>query len=574
MCADYTGRIVRESGEGRAAVTAVARVVLTGFSGTGKSTVAGLVAQRLGWHAVDMDLEIERQAGMSIPAIFREHGEDDFRQREREALRAAVNLDSVVVATGGGACASEAAWADDVLRSPGTLVVTLDADPETIVARLRAQQAAQGETAERPMLAGEDPVARIRALKAQRQAYYDRANLTLVVDGVTAAQVADELTQVVELQQGLPLQIRLEADSAASLIRIRSGALDDAGTWMRERWPKARRAWIVTDANVAPHHLSRTTDVLERAGFAVASHVVAPGEGSKSLATSGELYDWLLGEGIERGDVVVALGGGVVGDLAGYVAATVLRGVGLVQIPTTLLSAVDSSVGGKTGINHPVGKNLIGAFLQPPLVIIDPDLLRTAPMRELRSGWGEVIKHAFIQRSTPGGERNDLLTFLERNAGNLLALAEPAISYAIWRNVALKAAVVQEDEREAGIRAYLNFGHTLGHAIEAADYHMLHGEAIAVGMCAAAAVGQGVGTCGHEVGERVRTLLRAAGLPEETSVDEARVLTLLLSDKKRVAGRQRYILPVNGGGVVMRDDVPADAVLAALRSVNRAIAVV
>ena len=181
MCADYTGRIVRESGEGRAAVTAVARVVLTGFSGTGKSTVAGLVAQRLGWHAVDMDLEIERQAGMSIPAIFREHGEDDFRQREREALRAAVNLDSVVVATGGGACASEAAWADDVLRSPGTLVVTLDADPETIVARLRAQQAAQGETAERPMLAGEDPVARIRALKAQRQAYYDRADITLAL---------------------------------------------------------------------------------------------------------------------------------------------------------------------------------------------------------------------------------------------------------------------------------------------------------------------------------------------------------------------------------------------------------
>jgi 3-dehydroquinate synthetase len=171
----------------------------------------------------------------------------------------------------------------------------------------------------------------------------------------------------------------------------------------------------------------------------------------------------------------------------------VLRGVGLVQVPTTLLSAVDSSVGGKTGINHSAGKNLIGAFLQPPLVIIDPDLLRTAPPRELRSGWGEVIKHAFIQRSTPGGERNDLLTFLERNAANLMALAEPAISYAIWRNVALKAAVVQEDEREVGIRAYLNFGHTLGHAIEAADYHLLHGEAIAVGMCAAAALGAGMG---------------------------------------------------------------------------------
>lgn len=560
-------------GQGTAAVAAVARVVLTGFSGTGKSTVAALLAQRLGWRAVDTDQEIERQAEMSIPAIFRDHGEAAFRQRERDALQAAVRQDAVVIATGGGASASEAAWGSDLLRSPGTLVIALDAGPETIVARLRAQQATQGETADRPMLAGEDPVARIRSLKAERQAFYDRADLTLVVENVTPEGVADEIAQVVALQGGQPLQIRLEADSAASLIRIRSGALDDAGAWLREQWPRARRAWIVTDANVAPHHLSRTTTTLEQAGFAVASHVVAAGEGSKSLATSAELYDWMLGGGIERGDVVVALGGGVVGDLAGYVAATVLRGVGLVQVPTTLLSAVDSSVGGKTGINHPAGKNLIGAFLQPPLVIIDPDLLRTAPPRELRSGWGEVIKHAFIQRSTPGGERNDLLTFLERNASNLLALAEPAISYAIWRNVALKAAVVQEDEREAGIRAYLNFGHTLGHAIEAADYHLLHGEAIAVGMCAAAALGAGVGVCSPDVGGRVRALLRVAGLPEEASVDEARVLTLLLSDKKRVAGRQRFILPLDCGGVVMRDDLPEEAVLAALHAVNRAIAV-
>lgn len=551
----------------------VARVVLTGFSGTGKSTVAALLAERLGWRAVDMDQEIERQAGTSIPAIFRDYGEADFRQRERDVLRDAIRQDAVVVATGGGACASDAAWSDDLLRSPGTLVITLDADPDTIVARLRAQQAVEGEAAERPMLAGDDPAGRIRALKAERQGYYDRADLTLVVDRVTADQVADEIALVVALQGGEPLQIRLEAASADSLIRIRSGALEHAGAWMRERWPKARKAWIVTDANVAPHHLPRATEVLEQAGFEVASHVVAPGESSKSLATSGELYDWMLGGGIERGDVVVALGGGVVGDLAGYVAATVLRGVGLVQVPTTLLSVVDSSVGGKTGINHLAGKNLIGAFLQPPLVIIDPDLVRTAPPRELRAGWGEVIKHAFIQRSTPGGERNDLLTFLERNAANLLALAEPAISYAIWRNVSLKAAVVQEDEREAGIRAYLNFGHTLGHAIEAADYQLLHGEAIAVGMCAAAALGAGVGTCGPEVGERVRALLRIAELPEETTVDEERVLQLLLSDKKRVAGKQRYILPLEGGGVVMRDDVPEEAVLAALRSVNRAIAV-
>ncbi|MFT4037957.1 MAG: 3-dehydroquinate synthase [Thermomicrobiales bacterium] len=551
-------------------MAAVERVVLIGFSGTGKSTVAQLLADQLGWRAVDMDQEIERAAGQSIPAIFRDHGEPAFRQREREALGAALRQDHVVIATGGGAPASEAAWTPELLRSPGTLVVALDGEPEVIVARLRAQQSALGEAAERPMLAGDDPVGRIRALKAERQAFYDRADITLVVDGIDAARIAEEIVGIVRLSAGQPFTITLQAESADSLIRIRSGALADAGDWMRARWPKAQRAWIITDANVAPHHLAPVTAVLEAVGFAVRAHVVAAGEGSKSLGTASELYDWLLGGGIERGDVVVALGGGVVGDLAGYVAATVLRGVGLVQMPTTLLSAVDSSVGGKTGINHATGKNLIGAFLQPQLVIIDPDLLRTAPPRELRSGWGEVIKHAFIQRSTPGGERNDLLAFLDRNAANLAALLDPATTYAIWRNVALKAAVVEEDEREAGIRAYLNFGHTLGHAIEAADYQLLHGEAVGVGMRAAIALGEALGTCGPAVGAQLERLLEGAGLPVEAQADEARVLAKLPADKKRVAGKQRYVLPLDGGGVALRDDVPDDAVLAALRRVNRA----
>ncbi|MCA9881049.1 MAG: AAA family ATPase, partial [Thermomicrobiales bacterium] len=278
-------------------MAAAARVVLTGFSGTGKSTVAVLLAERLGWRVVDMDQELEREWGTTIPAMFRDHGEPVFRQRERDALRAALAQEGVVVATGGGACANEAAWAADLLRSPGTLVVTLDAAPETIIARLREQQAAQGEAAERPMLAGHDPAARIAALKAERQAYYDRAALTLIVDGVDAEHVAAEIAAVVRLQAGEPLTIRLEADSADSLIRIRSGALDEAGRWLRERWPRARHAWIVTDANVAPHHLPRASSVLEAAGFVVAAHVVAPGEGSKSLSTTGELYDWMLSGG-------------------------------------------------------------------------------------------------------------------------------------------------------------------------------------------------------------------------------------------------------------------------------------
>jgi 3-dehydroquinate synthase len=285
------------------------------------------------------------------------------------------------------------------------------------------------------------------------------------------------------------------------------------------------------------------------------------------------LYDWLLGGGVERGDVVVALGGGVVGDLAGFVAATVLRGVGLVQVPTSLLAAVDSSVGGKTGVNHATGKNLIGAFLQPPLVLVDTTLLKTLPERELRSGFAEIVKHAIIQRSTPGGERGDLATFLRRNVRRLLALEEPATAYLIWRNVALKSAVVQADERESGIRAFLNFGHTLGHAIEASDYRLLHGEAVALGMRAAAALGVMTGSCGAPEGEEIERLIDRFGLPSSSPLDDARVIDLLGSDKKRVAGRQRFVLPLDGGGVEIRENVPEADVRRALGHVMAGAAV-
>ena len=283
---------------------------------------------------------------------------------------------------------------------------------------------------------------------------------------------------------------------------------------------------------------------------------------------TGELLDWLLRGGVERSDIVVALGGGVVGDLAGFVAAICLRGVPLIQVPTSLLAMVDSSVGGKTGVNHPAGKNLIGAFYQPPIVVIDPVLLQTLPPRELRSGWGEIVKHAVIQPSTPDGERGDLLAFLDRNQDRLACLQEPAITYAIRRNVALKAAVVAADEREAGVRSLLNFGHTLGHAIEAAGYRLLHGEAISVGMVAASEIGRTVGTCSQDTVERIRRLIDRFGLPTAAAVDVFAVMQLIQSDKKKSGGKLRWVLPLENGGVDLRADVPETAVLSGLAAVN------
>lgn len=545
---------------------AVRRLVLAGMSGVGKSTAGRLAADLLGWRLVDMDAALEAEAGISVPEWFRSRGEASFREAERALLARSLGDEGVVIATGGGAVIDDAVWTPDLLGSEGTLVVALDAEPETSLVRLRAQVEAEGGAAERPLLAGDDPLARFRSMKAARQPAYDRAALTLAVDGSTPAQVAADLAWLAGAGDGPDVALRTE--TAESAIHVRPGLLARLGTLARERWPKARGCWVVSDGNVAAIHGAAATAALEDAGFAVRLRAVPAGEGSKSVTGIADLWDWMLGGGVERSDVVVALGGGVVGDLAGFAAATTLRGVGLVQVPTSLLATVDSSVGGKTGINHPAGKNLIGAFLQPPLVVIDPVLLKTAPERELRGGWAEIVKHGVIQRSTPGGERNDLGRFLARNADRLRRLEEPALSYLIRRNVALKAAVVEADERETGIRAYLNFGHTLGHAIEASDYALLHGEAVALGMRAAARIGVEMGACDAATEAAIGEGLDRFGLPARHAIDPARVLKLVGSDKKRAHGRQRWVLPLTGGGVEIRDDVPPAAVAAGLDAVR------
>lgn len=551
-------------------VDRIDRVVLIGFSGTGKSTIATMLADLLGWAAIDIDAEIERDWNKSIPAIFRENGETAFRERERSILGRAIQARQAVIATGGGVPAQPGAWEPGLLGNPNTLVVAVDALPSTLLERLQNQAEAEGEAVERPMLEGPNPLRRIVELKQDRQSAYDAAHLTISTEGVVPASVATELASVVKLMNGTALHHRLEAPSGASDIFVGSGSIARLGDLARQRWTSAGKAWVVTDDRVGPLHGEAVSQALRDGGFAVSSMSVAHGEGSKSLGTLGAVYDWMLGAGIERGHIVVALGGGVIGDLVGFAAATVLRGVGFVQAPTTLLAAVDSSIGGKTGVNHAAGKNLIGAFLQPPLVVVDPNLLRTVPDRELRSGWGEVVKHAMIQRTTPGGSRNDLTALLSRNSQQLSDLEDPALSYAIWRNIRLKGAVVEADEREAGIRAFLNFGHTLGHAIEASDYQLLHGEAVAVGMRAESLLGAKVNTCTLEDVGQLTALVRQFCLPVAAAFDRREVLARMGSDKKRVAGRQRFVLPLSGGGVTIRDDVPTAAVEAALDEVAMA----
>jgi len=320
------------------------------------------------------------------------------------------------------------------------------------------------------------------------------------------------------------------------------------------------RVAVVTNTTVAPLYLDRLTATLQAAGVAVIPIVLPDGEAYKNWETLNLIFDALLRHRAERKTTLIALGGGVVGDMTGFAAACYQRGVPFIQVPTTLLAQVDSSVGGKTGINHPLGKNMIGAFHQPKAVLADTDTLATLPARELSAGLAEVIKYGLIRDA-------DFLGWLEANMAHLLALNPDAVAHAVYRSCQIKAEVVAADEREGGVRAILNLGHTFGHAIEAGMGYgnWLHGEAVAAGMVLAADVSRRLGWLTDADVTRVRALVRAANLPDRApALGFARYLEYMGHDKKVEGGRMRFVLLKKLGAAVVTADVPEDVLRAAL----------
>ena len=341
-------------------------------------------------------------------------------------------------------------------------------------------------------------------------------------------------------------------------IHIGEGSIDRIGDVLNGT--SSRRAVVVTNAVVAAHHLGRLKASLAKADVATDVVLLPDGEAHKNSATLLDLLTRLLELRVDRSATLVALGGGVIGDIAGFAAAIYQRGLSLVQVPTTLLAQVDSSVGGKTGINHPLGKNMIGAFWQPRAVLIDTDCLSTLPDRELRAGIAEIIKHGAIRDA-------DFFAWLESSMPALLAKDGAALTHAIHRSCAIKAAIVAADERETGERALLNFGHTFGHAIEAAQGYgaWLHGEAVAAGMVCASRLSERV--CGLDASqsERIASLVAVARLPTAPpSIEAARWLDLMGRDKKVSDGSIRFVLLEALGRAVLRRDVAAADVLAAI----------
>ncbi|MGA2193334.1 MAG: 3-dehydroquinate synthase [Nitrospirota bacterium] len=310
------------------------------------------------------------------------------------------------------------------------------------------------------------------------------------------------------------------------------------------------RTGVITNDKVAPLYGDSTVESLKSAGLSPELLVIPDGEEHKTLESASRAYDWLTMRRFDRTCALVALGGGVIGDLTGFVAATYLRGVPFVQVPTTLLSQVDSSVGGKTGVNHKLGKNMIGAFYQPVHVLADIDTLGTLPMEEFLSGMAEVIKYGVISDA-------DFFEYIERNRGEILRKEPEALTHIIRRSCEIKASVVGRDERESGLRAILNFGHTVGHAVEALSNYTgyRHGEAVSIGMVAAARLAKNTGLCGPDVPERIEALLEAYGLPVKMpEFAPASVLDAIGHDKKAEGGKVKMVLPRRIGEVVITKD--------------------
>jgi shikimate kinase/3-dehydroquinate synthase len=547
-------------------------LVLIGFMGTGKTAVGRHVAARLGRRFIDTDTLIEEQAGRPVSEIFAHEGEEAFRRLEAAVVAEASAQDGVVIATGGGVVLNRESM--ERLRRTG-VIVALRADPEAILARVGAGSA-------RPLL-GPDPGARVRRLLAERDALYRDADLTLDTTALSVEDVSSRVVAFAEAQSGrasapgprfppAPAGIRRSpsvqapADRVVRValgtrgydVRIGRGLLPRTAGYLHACGLTGRLA-LLTHPRLDALYGRALAASLRDSGYEVVTVAVPASESSKSLRAAQRVYDALVDARLDRTAALLALGGGVVGDLGGFVAATYLRGIAWGALPTTLLAQVDAAIGGKTAINHPRAKNLIGAVHQPAVVLADVETLRSLPAREIRSGMAEVIKTAVI--GAP-----DLFEYLEGNAGAAREGQPEALAHVVGRCAEYKAGIVAADERETDGRIVLNYGHTIGHGIEAAAGYrgLTHGEAIAVGMTLEARIAVRLGICDESLLDRQTRLLVAVGLPVRLNQlsggrppARAAVVAAMAHDKKARAGRLRFVLPSGLGRTAVRDDIPA-----------------
>ena len=533
-------------------------IVLVGMPGAGKTSIGKRLAARLRIPFLDADTEIEAAAGIPITDIFSRYGEPHFRDGERRVISRLMAQGPMVLATGGGAFADPGTRA--AIKAAPVTTVWLRCSMPTLLRRVAGRE-------HRPLFLNQDPRAVLDRLAAARHPLFAEADI--VIDcGDEHPEVTTRRVEQALIGHRPPARLPVPLGRRGYDVLVGPGLLSRAGALLADALP-SRRVAIVSDAAVAALHLPTLRAGLTEAGFSIAIEIaVPPGEGTKSMAQYQRVVEAILAVRPDRRMAVIALGGGVVGDLAGFAAATILRGLPFVQCPTTLLAQVDSSVGGKTGINAAQGKNLLGAFHQPRAVLADTGTLATLPPRELRAGWAEVAKHGLLQ--------GPLWEWCEVNGPAAMAGDPAALTHAVLESARLKSGVVVADEFEEaadGGRALLNLGHTFGHALEAEcgyDGSLLHGEAVGLGLGLAAMLSARLGHCAQEWPGRVISHLQAIGLPARLrdmprGFSTAALMARMRADKKARDGALRFVLFNEAGRVFTADGVDPALVETLLR---------
>ena len=507
-------------------------IVITGFMGTGKSTVAPLVAEKLGRKVIETDTIIERDNGMTIPQIFAKKGESFFREQERQLCYQIAKENNMVVSTGGGMLIKEE---NQEILLNNTFVMCLTASKDVITTRL-------ADTQGRPLASNWQP------LYEQRLSAYQKIPYQVDTSNKTPEMIVDEIISC--WQKSIMQKIVVHTPQSQYDIVVQAGLLKNIQSFQAE-FGLDKHVVVISDTVVAPIYGEQLVQKLPNAQLLT----MPTGEEYKNLATVEKLYGELIALGADRKTTIVALGGGVVGDTVGFVAASYMRGVPFVQIPTSLLAMVDSSVGGKVGVDLPQGKNLVGAFKQPEIVLIDPDVLQTLPVGQWRCGMAEVIKHGFLADETLLDPRY----YTPDHASEL-----------IQRAVQVKVDVVEKDPYEQNIRAHLNLGHTFAHAIERiTEYGWLHGEAVGIGLLAAIKLSYKLNLCDGSLIEMVDTILAEIGLPRHLQgLNPKEIYEAMKTDKKWVGGKSHFIVINKIGEPAIVQDVSEELIIAVLDSLQ------